>query len=422
MFDQITSKIKKAATTFDRQVWTLFAGNIINVLGTSLVMPFLSIYMYEKMGISMTDIGLAFLVATILGAVTNYIGGSMCDEYGRKKVFVTGLMLQVLAYFFIIYALDIKASYFMMLFVLSVNSMIDGFYRPAPDVMIADVDAPEKRIEAYGLLRVGANLGWIIGPIIGGLLAFYVSYASMFYITALTTFIYLLLAIFWLRDTHPLETKEKVSFRDIIKVARDTPFMLYCLISMLMEVVYMQMYSPLSVYSSSFIGMNELEVGLLFSISGLLVVVFQFPISMAVKRYRMSIVLSLAASIFALGFGLISLSRTAWTLYGCICIITVGEMLWSPASATISANLSPEDKRGRYFGFSGLMLTFGIAFGPLFGGVLMDSSTTDMPRMWIVVGAVFIVCAVLFWALTRFVPAGKNRGDGRLEAPIEVKA
>jgi MFS family permease len=111
----------------------------------------------------------------------------------------------------------------------------------------------------------------------------------------------------------------------------------------------------------------------------------------------------------------------------CVAVATVGGSLWSPAGSTMQANLAPEDRRGRYFGFAGLITSFGFAVGPLFGGTLMGSCSDNMPLMWGIVCALFLVCGAGFLLLNRFVPETANAPrrpekikEKMLEAPLEV--
>jgi MFS family permease len=404
---------------YDRQVWILFAGTIINTIGGTMVMPFMSIYMYTQMGIPMTMVGLAFFIGTVMGAVASYVGGSVCDRYGRKKVFIAGLTMQVVSLLLISMAIDSRASYWPLVAVLAIGQIIDGLYRPVPDIMIADLVEPGRRIGAYGLIRVGGNIGAVIGPVLGGALALVaMSYSSMFYIAALTTFVFLLVVIFKLRDTKPSETCSTVRLREIGRIAGDRPFLLFCLFIMLLIIPYSQMYVLMSVYSSAYLGMNTLEVGGIFAVSGIMVALFQFPITMVIGRYRMTSMLALAALVFAAGFSLVAVSSTLAMMYLCMVIITIAEMIWVPSDSTLRANLAPKDRRGQYFGFAGLASAMGYAIGPLFGGVLKDSLDSNVPFMWIVIGAVFMVSMAGFLLLSRLVPRDTNnerkvsRGNG----------
>lgn len=417
--------LKSLISRFDRQVWGLVGAAIIGVLGTSLVMTFMSIYMYENLGMSMTQVGIADFITTIVGAGAAYAGGAMCDSYGRKKLLIAGLSLQILSYLLISLAIDTNAAIPLFILALAFNSFNGGLYRAIPDVMVADVVGPSERVEAYGLLRIGSNLGWVIGPVLGGACLVFTSYGNLFYITALTTFAYLLIAIFLLRDTRPKTKPERFAPKDILVVASDGPFLMFCLLSLFMLIPYQQMYTLFSVYSSSYVGLSKFWIGVLFALSGLMVTLFQYAISVRVGRYRMTSMLALSAVIFALGFGMLSVSTAFFMPFIGMAIITFAEMIWAPAGSTMQANLSPENMRGRYFGFNGLTSNIGWAVGPLFGGVLKDSMNDNVPALWIIVGAMFLICAVGFLALKRLLPEKVNSSGNALkekdmEAPLKA--
>ena len=62
---------------------------------------------------------------------------------------------------------------------------------------------------------------------------------------------------------------------------------------------------------------------------------------------------------------------------------SMGEIVVSPASSNLVANMSPENMRGRYMGVYGLFSQFGWSMGPLAGGILMDAfvGTGEFPRI-----------------------------------------
>jgi MFS family permease len=412
--------VRSFISKFDRQVWGLFGAAIIGVMGSSLVMTFMSIYMYENLGMSMTQVGIADFITTIVGAGAAYAGGAACDAYGRKKLLVAGLSLQILSYLLISIAIDTQVAIPLFILALAFNSFNGGLYRAIPDVMVADVVEPGRLVEAYGLLRIGSNLGWVVGPVLGGAFLIFTSYGNLFYITALTTFAYLTIAIFLLRDTRPKVKPERFRPEDIVTVASDRPFLLFCLLSLFMLIPYQQMYTLFSVYSSSYVGLDKFSIGVLFALSGLMVAFLQYYISTKVSRHRMTTALACSAIVFALGFGMLSLSTAFFMPFIGMAIITFAEMIWAPAGSTLQANLSPESMRGRYFGFNGLTSNIGWAVGPLFGGVLKDSMNNNVPMMWAVVGAMFVICAIGFIGLKRFIP-GKADSSKNIEKEKEME-
>lgn len=416
---------KSLVRGFDSQVWSLFVAEIISVLGTSIIRTFLAIFMYKEMGMSMTEVGVAFFVTSLVGAIASYMGGMISDAWGRKKLLVTGLALQVLVYLLLSLVTGMHVSYLLFVAVLALSSLVGDMYRPVPEVMIADVVKPDLRVEAYGLLRIGANLGWVIGPVLGGFLLIFIPFYWVFLITAFTTLVYLMIALFFLRDTRPSVKAEKLRLDDIRYIVADRPFLMYTLISAFMLIPYQQMYTLLSVYSSSYVGLSDFWIGVLFAESGIMVALSQYFVSRKVKNYRLTSMLALCTIVFAAGFSLLAVSTAFIMPFVCIGIATLAEMIWAPAGSTLQANLAPESRRGRYFGFSGLFSSLGFAIGPLFGGVLKDSVNNNIPSMWIVVSAMFILCGVGFLLLNRFVPEhvnapAKKIEEKRLEAPIEA--
>jgi MFS family permease len=408
---------------FDRQVWGLFGASIIGVMGTSLVMTFMSIYMYESLGMTMTQVGIVDFITTIAGGAAAYMGGAACDVYGRKKLLVAGLSLQVLSYLLISLSIDARVTIPLFIMALAFNSFNGGLYRTIPDVMVADVVKPGDLVEAYGLLRIGSNMGWVIGPVLGGAFLLFTSYANLFYITALTTFTYLLIALFILRDTRPKAVPERLKMRDIAVVAGDRPFLMFCLLMLFMTIPYQQMYTLFSVYSSAYIGLDKFSIGVMFALSGSMVALFQYYISSKVSRHRMTAALAFSTVVFALGFGMLSLSTAFFMPFMAMAVITFAEMIWAPAGSTLQANLSPEHMRGRYFGFNGLTGNIGWAIGPLFGGVLKDAMNNSVPSMWAVIGAMFLVCTIGFLGLGQIISkkADLAKGYEKLEK-IELRA
>ncbi len=393
---------------FNRQVWGLVGAAMIGVMGTSLVMTFMSIYMYENLGMSMTQVGIADFITAIVGAVAAYAGGAACDTYGRKKILVAGLILQIISYFLIILAIDARVAIPLFILALAFNSFNGSIYKTIPEVMVADVVEPDQRVEAYGLLRIGANIGWVIGPILGGIFWELTSYGNMFLITALTTSVYLMIAIFILGDTRPKSKPERLKLRDIAAVAADKQYLMFCGLMLLMTIPYQQMYTLFSVYTSAYVGLDKFWVGSLYAISGLMVALFQYYISTKVSRHRMTSALAFSALVFAFGFSMLSLTTAFFMPFIAMAILTFAEMIWAPASSTLQASMSPENMRGRYFGFNGLTGSIGWAIGPLFGGLLKDAMNSSVPSMWAVIGAMFLVCTIGFIGLGLVISKGTS--------------
>lgn len=393
--------------SYDRRVWILFFGMALNQFGMSIVMPFVSIYLYCYQDISAGYVGLAIFLSSFVGAVFQLVGGEMCDRLGRRVVFVLGLVTLIISFLMLGWAVSVKAPYLYYLVFLSMTRVATGLFRPIPNVIAADIVPPEKRLEAFGLLRIGHNLGFAIGPVVGGLMAL-LSYSSMFYFTALTSTLYLLMVLFFIGDTRTCRPQNRFTLKDLGTIADDRPFMAFSILTFLVFVVYSQMYTPMSVYAKGFGGLTEPEIGIMFAINGIMVVLLQYPVTLLTDRYRMTLSMGIGTALYALGFALTSVSHGMLMIGLCIFIITMGELCFMPSSTTLSTNLSTGDKRGRYLGFSGLMTSLGSAVGPLIGGLLLDTFATSPGTAWLIIGASGAICAMGFVYLRKLIPGEKN--------------
>jgi MFS family permease len=399
--------IKKALKlpSYDRRLWILFFGMALNQFGMSIVMPFISIYLYYYQGVSAGLVGFAMFTSSFVGAIFQFVGGEMCDRLGRRVTFILGLSILIISFLLLGWAVSVKAPYELYLLILSLTRVATGLFRPIPNIIATDLVPPGRRLEAFSLLRVGQNAGFALGPIVGGFMALW-SYSSMFFFTAATSTAYLLLVIFFIGDTRTCIPTARFSLGDLRKITYDRPFMVFSILVFLVTVVYSQMYSPLSVYAKGFVGISEPEIGMLFAINGTLVVVAQYLVTRLTDRFRLTMSMGIGVMLYALGFGLVGVSHSFLMLGLCVFIITLGELTYMPPQTTLTANLSSGENRGRYQGFTGLTSTLGFAVGPLLGGILLD----HLPSLyvWLIVATAGVAGALGFIYLKNLVPAQKN--------------
>ncbi len=391
--------------SYDRRLWILFFGMALNQFGMSIVMPFISIYLYYYQGVSAGLVGFAMFASSFVGAVFQFVGGEMCDRLGRRFTFILGLLALIASFLLLGWAVNARAPYGLYLLFLCLTRVATGLFRPIPNIIATDLVPVNRRLEAFSLLRIGQNAGFALGPIVGGFMAL-LSYTSMFYFTALTSSIYLVLVALFIGDTRTCMPSTRFTLKDVGKIAADRPFMAFSLLVFLVTVVYSQMYSPLSMYAKGFVGLSEPEVGLLFAINGTMVVVAQYLVTRMTDALRLTTSMGLGVALYALGFGLIAFSHSFLMLGLCVFIVTLGELTYMPPSTTLTANLSSGESRGRYQGFSGLTSTLGFAVGPLIGGMLLDRLPSF--EMWLIVGLSGIGCALGFIYLKRLIPEEKD--------------
>ena len=384
---------------FDRQVWILAAGSLINSFGTSIAYPFVSLYLYEYMHVSMAQVGFALMIAVAAGGLMQVVSGEFCDRFGRKLMMNVGLFFQVIAFLMLAVAIMTHGGYLEFLVLMAIKEMAGGIYGGVPRVMLIDVLGPGERMEGFSLLYISHNVGFALGPIFGGLLAMY-SYSTMFFLTAVTSGMFLLISVFMLRDTMPTLAEREAEPKHIA-IWQDKTFILYCIIFVFISLVYAQMQTTFSTYSGSFAHLPESQIGLLFSLNGCMVIAFQLPLSRYIQRFRLTTSLIAGSVLYAVGFGMVGLCTGFWGLFLSMFIITTGELVTASSSMNMVAKMTHLDDRGRYMNVFGFISGAGSAVGPYFGGILMDSYAGNIEIMWGIMGAIVLSTAFGFLYMRR---------------------
>ncbi len=390
-------RVRGTITDFPPQFWILFGGMLVNAVGSSLIFPFFTLYVRQRFGVPMATIGVTIAAMAGVGLISGALGGALADRFGRKTLMVGGLMLVGVSSFIMGVVDSLVAFAAVAIFI----NFISPFFRPASQAMVADMVEPKKRARAYGLMRVAFNLGVAIGPAVGGFLAEQ-SYFTLFVGDAVTSLIFAFIILFFIVETKPEVAEEERAAHGAGygPLLRDTPFLIFCLVSIAVTVVYAQMNSTWPVYMKENYGITERQYGLMMSLNAAMVVLFQFPITGFTERYARTAMLALAAVFYGVGFGLVGFVSTAAFFALAIAIWTVGEMVHVPVAQAYVADVAPEDMRGRYMGASGLTWGVGWSLGPLLAGLMMDLG--DARYVWYGCLIVGLAAAMAFLWLGRW--------------------
>ena len=172
---------KNAYAGLSREVWLLSIISLVNRAG-SMVFPFMTIYLTQSLQFSLKEAGIIMSFFGLGSVVGAYVGGWLTDRIGDYKVQFWSLIATTIVLFFILKAQSFWGIAFMA-FLLSVTA--DSF-RPANKVAVAKYSKPENTTRSFALLRLAVNVGFAIGPAIGGILAAWKGYDWLFYADAVT--------------------------------------------------------------------------------------------------------------------------------------------------------------------------------------------------------------------------------------------
>lgn len=382
-------RFKATYARFPKTFWLLIGSLFIDSTGGALLYPYLSLYLTQRFGIGMTQVGIIFLIFSLSGLLGSFVSGSLTDRRGRKLTLLIGLVASALTALGLGLLSDLRWIYPASVVV----GLMSNFGGPAYQAIIADVVDEADRTEAYGILRVMANLAYVIGPAVGGFLAG-VSFIWIFATDAVASTITAVLVAVLLPETKGLAQAQASRRQEPLPLAgggyrqifQDRVFLAFTLLLTLVWIVATQLETSLPVFMRDARGFPPQVFGLLLSINGAMVVVLQMSISRWTARQAPFNALLLGALLYGLGFGLVGFVESYPMLILAIAITTMGEIVVSPVAQALVARLAPPEMRGRYgavFQLSGLAAS---AVGPLAAGAVMD----HFPPVWVWIG-----CALL---------------------------
>lgn len=389
--------MKRFKQTYDRftpKFWVLVLSAFIDRLGGTIIFPFFSLYITEKFSVGMTEAGALLGSFSFFGFIGSMLGGALADRFGRKGMVLFGLVFS--AFSSIAFGL---VNAFSLFFVISVFvGLLSDIAGPAHQAMIADMLPEENRAEGYGILRIAVNLAWIIGPIIGGLLAQY-SYLLLFILDAISSLIVAGIVLRFIPETKP-ETAVDGEGETIgqtlmgyFKVARDGLFVAFIVAMIFNVFAYGQIYGTLPVFLRDVHGIPERGYGLLMSANATSVVALQFWITSRLRERPPMLVLALGSAFYLVGLTMYGFVSLYWLFLVAMLLITVGEMIVLPTAQALVAKFAPEQMRGRYMAFFGISWIVPSIIGPALSGMVLDGPT---PRLlWYICG---VSCAVAIGA------------------------
>ncbi|HEU4729945.1 MAG TPA: MFS transporter [Kofleriaceae bacterium] len=385
----------------DRRVWQMAFARAVNTMGLSLVMSFLAIYVVESRGYKAWVYGSIALAANLGQSFANAWAGELSDRLGRKPLITTALFVRSGFVALLGTQVLLDAPVWTIGANIVVTSTLRGCFEPVAYALVSDVVRDDQRVAAFGIQRMGTNLGWAIGPALGGVLTLVIPYGAIFYIAAAGLIIAGIVA---LGVEDPVRKHARPAADADLRAALTEGFADRVMRMMLLGTLFCalletQMFSTFSIYMTEKIHLTKADVGLLYACNGLGVLVLQFPALALIRRFGIRVMLPWSSAVDAAGFALIGLA--GGFLGGAISILalTCAEVVFDPAQQAAIAEIADPAHRGRAYGIVGFASTVGIAFAPLLGGLLVDAIGDHHLLMWLVVATMGIAqtwCFVVF--------------------------
>jgi MFS family permease len=410
------NRYKKIYHEFPQKFWLVVVVSFIDRAGGTMLFPFFSLYITQKFHVGMTQAGFVLGIFSFFGLVGGFIGGALTDKFGRRNLIICGLVFSALSTL----ALGFVSTYAVLIPLAVLIGLLSDIAGPAHNAMIADILPENQRQEGFGILRVVANMAWIIGPTIGGFVANR-SFLILFIADAIVSCGVATLFYFLISETKPESSPEAKhqsllqSFQGYGTVLRDKAYMAFMIAGMLMGLVYQQMYNSLSVYLRDVHGMQPQGYGFLLTSSAITVIIFQFWVTRVIKKKAPFRMMALGTLFYMVGFTMFGMVSWYGFFVAAVVIITMGEMIIMPTSQALAANFAPVEMRGRYMAAFGITWMIPATVGPTIAGIILDNFNPNL--LWYFGGGLCFISALSFYALHLRLGRQKRFSAARDEDP-----
>ena len=347
----------------------IFITVLIDIIGLGIIIPVIPSLIGELIGGTTSQAAVyggwllfsyaffQFLFAPILGGLS--------DRYGRRPILLLALLGLTIDYVFVAVAPTIG-----WLFVARVVSGICGASITTANAYIADISTPEKRAQNFGMIGAAFGLGFIVGPLIGGVLG-EIGTRVPFYAAAGLTFCNFLYGYFLVPESLPAENRRDFEMRRANPVGtllqlKNYPMIVGLLIALFFVYIGQHAtHSTWAYFTTESFDWSKAEIGYSLAFVGLMISIVQGvvirPVVSKIGQEK-AVVVGLAFN--AAGLLLIGLATEGWMIYAIMIPYALGGLA-GPSLQGIMTSTVPASEQGELQGGITSLMSLTSIMGPV---------------------------------------------------------
>jgi MFS family permease len=379
-------------------LYTLMSVMFINIMGFGIVVPLLPFYA-QSFHAQPWQIALIFSAYSLGSFFGEPFWGRMSDRLGRKPVLVFTTLANCACYGALAFAPNILIAFVIRLFggmAAGSGSVVQGY--------IADVTPVDERAGRMARLGAAYNIGFILGPFVGGVLAKGSVGPIGFQIPLLVasacgacSALGITLAVRESRERRPAIVESRGQWAILGMAARDPVIGRLILLTFVVGIAFTGIESTFGLWAQHRFGWAPKDVGICFGISGAASAVTNFfitgPLS---RRYGEARMLAAGMAGTVITIGLIPLSHGDWTTFALLAATSMTSSVAFPNASSMLSVATSEDNQGQVMGLNNAAGAFARVAGPLAASLVFAGLTVEGP---FIMGAAIVVPAI-FLALS----------------------
>ncbi len=376
----------------------IFVTMLVDIIGLGIILPVLPALIQELTGGTVSDAskygGWMMFAYAIMQFLFSPILGGLSDRFGRRPILLISLFGFGLDYLFLAFAPTIG-----WLFVGRLLAGICGASITTATAYIADISTPEKRAQNFGIVGMAFGIGFIVGPVLGGLLGEFGSRIPFFAAAGLT-FLNWVYGYFVLPESLSVENRRKFDWKRAnpigsLKHLGRYPVILGLVASLVL--VYIAAHAVQSTWTFFTIerfSWSKAMVGYSLGMAGLCVAIVQGGLIRIINpRLGPNRSVYVGMMMYTVGLSLFAFSNQGWMMFVFLIPYCLGGIA-GPSLQGIISNQVPANEQGELQG----ALTSLISVTSIIGPPLMTNLFAFFTRKNGVIyfpGAAFMMGAIL---------------------------
>jgi len=391
----LISIYKNVFSNLQRNTWILAITMFINRSG-SMVLLFTSLYLTNDLHFSIGDAGFIMSFYGAGSVAGSYAGGWLTDKF---SYFNTMLFSLISCGLILLLIIPLKTMW-PIIIVIFFYSFAADMFRPANSVAIADYSTPENRTRSVSLIRLAVNLGFSLGPAMGGLIAIKLGYKWLFIIDACSSFAAAIMLYAYLprKPKAAPVVKAEIAEPKSLSAYHNVPFLVFILLVAIYGTCFFQLFASVPQYFSKVPKYTEDVIGYLLALNGILVVVIEMPLIYFIEKTRKMFAYIVAGTLcIPVAFFILKSGEGAimWAVTYTL-IITLSEILAMPFMMNYMLSISPPDRQGQYSALYSIAFGLSIIGAPLIGLTIAEKSGFDNMFTFFIVTGVLTAVGFLF--------------------------
>ncbi len=322
---------------------------MLDVLGFGLLIPVAPQLVMKVTGWNEAEaagpFGLLLTTYALMQFIFSPVLGALSDRFGRRPVILISLLGSGLDYF-----AQAWAPTLWLLFLTRAINGISGASMTAASAYIADVTPPEKRAGAFGLVGAAFGLGFVIGPLIGGLLGS-IDIHYPFYVAGGITLINFVYGWFVLPESLPAERRARISVASMNPLSVFEGVMRYPLVAGLGAALFcfmlgeMMLRSTWNLSGAYRFGWGPEQVGISLAVVGVCSALVQGGLArrlVPALGERRSLLIGLGIAVLA--YSAYGLATQGWMMYAIVAFASLGGIAQPAAQSLITRTVGPTEQ------------------------------------------------------------------------------